>query len=119
MCVQTVYSVSVHPSTWYVLRVTARSAAGSTDCFLKFQTARHHKTATLVPHRVVVRYQPPFYERIEVVIPFCGIVVTVILIVVAVGVCWRWRRERRAERLAAKVGVVYRYDTTAIVSRAL
>jgi len=98
------YQVSVHPSTWYVLRVTARNAAGSSDCFLKFQTAQHDGAATQVPRRVVVSYQPPFYERIEVVISFCGIVVTVILIAVAVGLYWRRRRELRDEQLAAKVG---------------
>jgi len=63
--------------------------------------------ATHVPHRVVVHYQPPFYERIEVVIPFCGVVVTIILVVVAVAVYWRRRRELQAEQLAAKVGHIY------------
>jgi len=61
--------------------------------------------ATHVPRRVVVHYQPPFYERIEVVIPFCGIVVSIILIAVAVAVYWRRRRELEAEQLAAKVGL--------------
>jgi len=100
--------VSVHPSTWYVLRVTARNAAGSTDCFLKFQTARHD-SSSVVPHQVVVRYQPPFYERIEVIIPFCGVVLTIILVIIAVAIYWRRRRELQAERLAAKVRAILHY----------
>jgi len=99
--------VSVRPSTWYVLRVTARNAAGSADCYLKFQTARHDATVSAtpsyIPHRVIVRYQPPFYERIEVIISFCGVVVSVILIAVAVAVYWRRRHELQAEQRAAKV----------------
>jgi len=89
-----------------VLRVTARNAAGSVDCYLKFQTARHDTTpltAPYVPHHVVVTYQPPFYQRIEVIIPFCGVVVSVILIAVAVAICWRRRRDMLAERRDAKV----------------
>ena len=103
---QSVYRVSVHPSTWYVLRVTARNAAGSTDCFVKFQTTLRDRSAaaTLVtPRRVVVKYQPPIYQRVEVVVPACGVVVTIILVAVTVCVYWRRRCEKRAERLAAKV----------------
>jgi len=49
-----VYQVSVRASTWYVLRVTARNAAGSADCYLKFQTARDDSAAaaTLLPRRM-------------------------------------------------------------------
>jgi len=106
MCVlcQSLYRVSVHPSTWYILRVTARNAAGSSDCFLKFQTARHDsRSATHVPRHVIVRYQPPFYARIDVVVPFCGVVVSVVLITVAVCICWRRRRERLAALVCSLV----------------
>lgn len=56
-----------------------------------------------------MRYTPPFYERIEVIVPFCGVVVTIILIMVAIGIYWRRRRELKAERLAAKVDVASLY----------
>lgn len=100
------YRVSVHPSTWYVLRVTARNSAGSTDCFLKFQTARHDSSSA-VPRQLVVRYQLPVYERIEVIIPFCGVVITIVLVIIAVAIYRRRRRELQAERLAAKVRIVH------------
>jgi len=99
--VQTTYRVSVHPSTWYVLRVTARNAAGSTDCFLKFQTTRHEWSTASYATPVMARSK--FYERIDVVISFCGVVVTIILVLIAVCIYIRRRREMRAERLAHKV----------------
>jgi len=101
-----VYQVSVRASTWYVLRVTARNAAGSADCYLKFQTARDDSAAaaTLLPRRIVVHVERPFYARVDVVVPTCGLLVTVILVTVAVSIYCRWRRrERRARRLAGKV----------------
>jgi len=100
--VQTVYRVSVRSSTWYVLRVTARSAAGSADCYLKFQTARGVDpawTAAATPRRVVVRAaRRPLYARLEVVVSACGVVVTVVLVSVAVAIYCRHRRRQLPDK---------------------
>jgi len=102
-CMQTVYLVSVRASTWYVLRVTARNAAGSADCYLKFQTARDDRASTLLPRRVVVHVQRPFYARVEVVVSFCGVLVTIILVTLAVCIYCRWRHRQRRAKQAVKV----------------
>jgi len=94
--------VSVRASTWYVLRVTARNAAGSADCFLKFQTAHDDSSPgpplTLLPPRLIVETRP-FYARLDVMlVSSCGVLVTVVLVTVAVVICCRWRRRQRPDR---------------------
>lgn len=87
----TSYIVHLQPQSWYVLKVTAHSSAGLTECVLKFST-KTYTGATIEPLRLVRRYELPFYENMYVMIPTCVAVVSCVVFAVAVGLYCHRRR---------------------------
>lgn len=99
---KTTYTVELHPETWYVLKVTARSSAGSTECILKFGT-KSYFGATIEPLRLVHRFETPFYENIYIMVPLAVVSISFIVVIVAVGLYCHRRRLRKRHKASSVV----------------
>lgn len=98
---QTTYTVELHPETWYVLKVTATSSAGSTECLLKFGT-KSYFGATIEPLRLVHRFETPFYENIYIMVPLAVVTISCLIVIVAVALfCYRRRLRKRHKASSA------------------
>lgn len=98
---QTTYTVELHPETWYVLKVTATSSAGSTECILKFGT-KSYFGATIEPLRLVHRFETPFYENIYIMVPLAVVTISCLIVIVAVALfCYRRRLRKRHKASSA------------------
>ncbi|XP_070203454.1 uncharacterized protein [Littorina saxatilis] len=73
--------------------VTAHSDAGSTDSELKFATLTY-TGSTIKPLHVVHKPQVEFYQKVQVMVPLCGIIVVSMVVLVAVFFFVRRRKER-------------------------
>ncbi|XP_062570430.1 cell adhesion molecule DSCAM-like isoform X2 [Saccostrea cucullata] len=90
---KTVHTVEdLHPATWYVMKVVAHSDAGSTESELKFATLTYHGR-TITPLFITKKEESSFYEKTYIMIPLCFGIVVSLIIIIAVLLYLRRRRE--------------------------
>lgn len=82
----------LHPATWYLMKITAHSDAGSTECDLKFATLTY-SGSTLQPLSVVHKNEVYFYEKLYIIIPLCGAIVVILVLVVGLALYCSRRRQ--------------------------
>ncbi|KAL5020556.1 hypothetical protein ScPMuIL_003448 [Solemya velum] len=89
----TIFTVQdLHPASWYVMKVTAISDAGSADTELQFATLTY-KGSTIQPLYVVHKQSSQFYEKIYIMVPLCGSIVLGSIVLVAALLYCRRRKE--------------------------
>lgn len=99
----TSYRIDLHPSTWYIVKVTAHSSAGSTECILKFAT-KSYFGATVEPIRIEYRRTMPFYKNIYIMLSASVVLVVGLITAVAVGLyCRRWQLRKRYRATASRL----------------
>lgn len=90
---KTIHTVEdLHPATWYVMKVIAHSDAGSTESELKFATLTYHGH-TITPLFITKKEESNFYEKTYIMIPLCFGIVAFLILIIAVLLYMRRRRE--------------------------